>query len=105
MPLDPEKGLIKKASETVTGTVTPAAVVPKNFFWEDLVNSDMYGYPIHARCWEILCEHPLGAFVQTDIKELFQFLCRAIDKWHHGAFHRQDIWLNCHENEGMLHSS
>lgn len=100
VPLDPEKGLVKKASTKVSGTVTPAALGTMPFYWEEMVEGSIYGYPIHARCWELLSEHSLGAFVQTDPKGLFYFLCRAMEKCQDGMFQREDTNLYCHEGEG-----
>lgn len=73
-------------------TLVPADEHPRHKF--DAFNSGLVGYLIHGRCWEILCNHRVGATAENDLERLLLVLRQKHREWKYG--------INVQEPKGEL---
>lgn len=95
VPWDKEKGIIGyEATKDKINLATPVAVDehPKAKF--DALNSGLVGYPIHGRCWEILCNHRVGATAKNNLERILLVLRQKHREWKYG--------INVEEPKGEL---
>lgn len=75
--------------------------------YEDDISHDWMGYPVHARCWELLMHHKLGDIANKNLKVLMLALiqrheenswrrvCGMPDEWFGGRYASLYSFLLC----------
>lgn len=75
--------------------------------YEDDISQDWMGYPVHARCWELLMHHKLGDIANKNLKVLMLALiqrheenswrrvCGMPDEWFGGRYASLYSFLLC----------
>ncbi|KAF9888523.1 hypothetical protein FE257_008630 [Aspergillus nanangensis] len=80
--LDPEVGMVKYTSLNESEIVAPVVARTDDTLFMPYSRTKTYGYPVHARCWELLCGHKMGELVNTDLKRVFHMLIWNDQYWH-----------------------
>ncbi|PWY93561.1 hypothetical protein BO94DRAFT_543774 [Aspergillus sclerotioniger CBS 115572] len=80
VPLDEMKGLSPKMyyDYEISGTARP---VPWDPFKKPSPNDEWVGYPIHARCWELLKHHELSDIANRDLGAVVSVLERTYENF------------------------
>lgn len=82
VPWDKEQGIIGYgAIKDKVHLATPAVTDNQPRYKSDVQNSGLVGYPIHTCCWEILCNHQVGATAENGMERLLLVLRQKYGKW------------------------